>query len=48
MVENQMQDDACVYLNSQICKCDTKKQKILCVVHWKPKVKSEYISPKDP
>jgi hypothetical protein len=26
MVNNQMQDDVCVYLNSQICKCDKKNE----------------------
>ncbi len=48
MVKKQMHDDACVYLNSYMCKCDTKKQTILCDVQRKPKVKSEYISPNNP
>jgi hypothetical protein len=32
MVKNQMQDDVCVYLNSQICKCNTKNRKS-CVLY---------------
>jgi hypothetical protein len=40
MVKNQMEDDACVYLNSQMCKCNTKNRKtcVLCAESQKLKV----------